>query len=289
MSFHMKLRDCTTVGVGGAAERVVFPRSPGEVREILAAERRSGRTVRTLGAGSNLLVADSGVSGTVLCTKKHLSKVVFLGGHSVVAEAGVMLPRLAVLCALSGLSGVEPLSGIPGTVGGALTMNAGSYGRWIGELVDWVEVADTEGAIHRAEARDIRFAYREAEFPVRGVVVRAGLRFSEGSRESVFERMREWNEKRRAEQPWGEKTFGSTFRNPPGRESAGELLEQAGMKGLREGDAGFSEKHANFIVNCGRATSTDVRRLMVRGQKAVEARSGVLLAPEVRMWGEFDA
>jgi UDP-N-acetylenolpyruvoylglucosamine reductase len=289
VSFHTKLRDYTTIGIGGAADRVVFPRSPSEVREILAAERRSGRTVSTVGAGSNLLVADAGVAGTVLCTKKHLAKVVFLGGCSVIAEAGVMLPRLAVLCALSGLSGIEALSGIPGTVGGALTMNAGSYGRRIGELTDWVEIADTEGEIHRIEPRDIRFGYREAVFPVRGIVVRAGLRFSEGSRESVFERMREWNEKRRAEQPWGEKTFGSTFRNPPGRESAGVLLERAGMKGVLEGDACFSEKHANFIVNRGRATSAEVRRLMVRGQEAVVEQAGVLLAPEVRMWGEIDA
>jgi UDP-N-acetylmuramate dehydrogenase len=289
VSFNTKLRDYTTIGIGGAADRVVFPRSPSEVREILAAERRSGRTVYTVGAGSNLLVADTGVAGTVLCTKKHLSKVVFHGGYSVIAEAGVMLPRLAVLCALSGLSGVEALSGIPGTVGGALTMNAGAYGRQIGELTDWVEVADTEGEIRRIEARDIRFGYRKAEFPVRGIVVRAGLRFSEGSRESVFERMREWNEKRRASQPWGEKTFGSTFRNPPGQDSAGALLERAGMKGVREGDACFSEKHANFMVNRGRATSAEVRRLMVRGQRAVEEKAGVLLTPEVRMWGDFDA
>ncbi len=288
VSFHMKLRDYTTMGIGGAADRVVFPRSPAEVREIIAAERRAGRTAYTMGAGSNLLVSDAGVAATVLCTKKHLSKVVFVGGHSVIAEAGVMLPRLAVLCALSGLSGIEGLSGIPGTVGGALTMNAGAYGRRIGELTDWVEVADAEGEIHRIEARAIRFGYRETEFPVRGVVVRAGFRFSEATREAVFEQMRQWNEKRRVNQPWGEKTFGSTFRNPPAGEGAGALLERAGMRGEREGEACFSEKHANFMVNRGRATASDVRRLMARGQKAVRDLSGVTLVPEVKMWGEFD-
>jgi len=289
VAFHMKLRDHTTIGIGGAADRVMFPRSPAEVREILSAERRAGRAVYTLGAGSNLLVSDAGVSGTVLCTKKHLSKVVFVGGHSVIVEAGVMLPRLAVLCALSGLSGIEALSGIPGTVGGALTLNAGAYGRQIGELVEWVEVADGEGEIHRVEARAIRFGYRETEFPLRGVLVRAGFRFAEGTREAVFELMRQWNEKRRTDQPWGEKTFGSTFRNPPGRDGAGTLLDRAGMKGEREGDACFSEKHANFLLNRGRATATDVRRLMARGQRAVQDRSGILLVPEVKMWGVFDA
>ncbi|HEX9191437.1 MAG TPA: UDP-N-acetylmuramate dehydrogenase [Candidatus Deferrimicrobiaceae bacterium] len=288
VSFHVKMRDYTTIGIGGAADRVAFPRSPAEVREVLAAERRAGRAVHCLGAGSNLLVSDGGVAGTVLCTKKHLSKVVFLSDGSVVAEAGVMLPRLAVLCALSGLSGMEPLSGIPGTVGGALSMNAGAFGRRIGELTEWVEVADGAGEIHRIEARAIRFGYREAEYPVRGVVVRAGFRFAGGTREAVFGQMRQLNERRRANQPWGEKTFGSTFRNPPGTEGAGALLERAGMKGRCEGDACFSEKHANFLVNRGRATAAEVRRLMARGRDAVVAFTGVLLVPEVKMWGDFD-
>jgi len=269
VAFQVKLREHTTIGIGGAADRLVFPRSAAQVREVVVAERRSGRPVQVLGAGSNLLVADGGVSATVLCTKKHLSKVVFLPDGSVVAEAGVMLPRLAVLCALSGLSGMELLCGIPGTVGGALQINAGAYGGSIGELVEWVEIVDAGGEIHRVEARAIRFGA--------------------GTREAVFERMRQFNEKRRANQPWGEKTFGSAFRNPPeGTGKARELLERAGMKGEREGDACFSEKHANFLVNLGRATAADVRRLLSRGQSAVRVSCGVLLLPEVKMWGDFD-
>jgi len=288
VSFHVKLREYTTIGIGGAADRMVFPRSPAQVREVVLAEGAAGREVRVLGAGSNLLVADGGVSATVLCTKKHLSKVVFLSDETVVAEAGVMLPRLAVLCALSGLSGMEPLSGIPGTVGGALSMNAGAYGQGIGERVEWVEVVDAGGEIHRIEARAIRFGYREAIYPVQGIVVRAGFRFAPGTREAVFERMRQMNEKRRSRQPWGERTFGSTFRNPREGEKAAQLLERAGMKGEREGDACFSAKHANFLVNQGRAAAADVRRLMSRGQSAVRVMCGVLLIPEVKMWGEFD-
>ena len=289
VAFQVKLREHTTIGIGGAADRLVFPRSTAQVREVVMAEGRSGRPVKVLGAGSNLLVADSGVSATVLCTKKHLSKVVFHSDGSVVVEAGVMLPRLAVLCALSGISGMEPLSGIPGTVGGALSINAGAYGRSIGELTEWVEVVDAGGEIHRVEARAIRFGYREAEYPVQGIVVRAGFRFGAGTREAVFERMREVNEKRRASQPWGEKTFGSTFRNPPGPEGAAKLLERAGMKGRCEGDACFSEKHANFRGTRGRATAADVRGLMGRGRQAVQAATGILLVSEVKMWGEFDA
>jgi UDP-N-acetylmuramate dehydrogenase len=289
VSFQVKLLEYTTIGIGGAADRLVFPRSTAQVREVVVAEGRSGRPVKILGAGSNLLVADSGVSATVLCTKKHLSKVVFLSDGSVIAEAGVMLPRLGVLCALSGLSGMEPLSGIPGTVGGALSMNAGAYGKSIGELVEWVEVVDAEGEIHRVEARAIRFGYRETKFPVQGIVVRAGFRFGPGTREAVFEQMRQVNEKRRASQPWGERTFGSAFRNPPGGTgSARELLERAGMKGEQEGDACFSPKHANFLVNQGSATAADVRRLLSRGQSAVRISCGILLLPEVKMWGDFD-
>jgi UDP-N-acetylmuramate dehydrogenase len=289
VSLNTKLKDYTTIGIGGPAERMVFPRSFAEVREILSVERLARRTVRTLGAGSNLLVFDDGVYGTILCTKRHLSKVVFIGSNTVIAEAGVMLPRLAVLCALSGLSGIEPLSGIPGTVGGALTMNAGAYHRRIGDLVEWVEIVDADGKLHRVEAKAIQFDYRETVFPVKGVIIRVGFRFVEGTRESVFEQIRHWNEKRRANQPWGEKTFGCAFQNPPGHESAGMLLDRAGMKGEREGDACFSGKHANFILNCGKATAADVLRLMNRGRKAVEERSGILLVPEVKIWGNIDA
>jgi UDP-N-acetylmuramate dehydrogenase len=289
VALQVKLREYTTIGIGGPADRLMFPRSSAQVREIVVSEGRSGRPVQVLGAGSNLLVADGGVSATVLCTKKHLSKVVFLSDGSVVAEAGVMLPRLAVLCALSGLSGMEPLSGIPGTIGGALSMNAGAYEQSIGELTEWVEVIDAAGEIHRVESRAIRFGYREAKYPVQGIVVRAGFRFGPGTRETVFERMRHFNERRRASQPWGEKTFGSAFRNPPeGAGKARELLERAGMKGEREGDACFSEKHANFLVNMGHATAADVRRLLSRGQSAVRLSCGVLLLPEVKLWGDFD-
>jgi UDP-N-acetylmuramate dehydrogenase len=283
-----KLRDFTTVGIGGAADRMVFPNAAREVREVVKAERAAGREVRTLGAGSNLLVSDTGVRGTVVCLKRNMGRILFAGGGTVVADAGTMLPRFAVLCALSGLSGAEELAGIPGTVGGALVMNAGAYGRRIGEIVEWVEIVDADGDLHRFAAREIRFAYRHVFFPADGIIVRAGFRFRAGSPDAAFALMKTVNEKRRATQPWGERTFGSTFRNPEEGERAGRLLEHAGMKGAREGDAVFSDKHANFVVNLGRARASDVLRLMRRGQEAVREISGTMLIPEVRMWGVFD-
>jgi UDP-N-acetylenolpyruvoylglucosamine reductase len=282
------LREFTTVGIGGAAERLAFPSSVRQVREILGMEREAGREVRVLGAGSNLLVSDGGVRGTVLCLRKGLRKVLFAPRGEVVAEAGVMLPRFSVLCALSALSGVEELGGIPGTVGGALSMNAGAFGRWIGEVVEWVEIVDPEGSLHRAAAREIRFSYRTAQLPVPGIIVRAGFRLRPGRPDDAFARMKALNGKRRATQPWGERTFGSTFRNPPGGEAAGALLERAGMKGAREGDAVFSEKHANFLVNRGKATAADAVRLIARGREAVRSLAGVALSTEVTLWGIED-
>ncbi len=286
--FGATMREFTTVGIGGPAEKMVFPHSSREIQEILAAERDAGREVRALGAGSNLLVSDGGVRGTVICLKKNMGNVLFSEGAAVVADGGTMLPRFAVLCALSGLSGAEQLGGIPGTVGGALSMNAGAYGRSIGDIVEWVEIADFEGGMHRVAARDIRFSYRGAAFPVAGIVVRAGLRLRPANPDDVFALMKTLNEKRRASQPWGERTFGSTFRNPHEGEKAGVLLERAGMKGAREGDAFYSEKHANFIVNRGRATAADVVALIARGRVAVRTLAGIELVQEVKMWGAID-
>ncbi len=286
--FGAKLREFTTVGIGGPAERMVFPHSAREILEVIAAERDAGREVRALGAGSNLLVSDRGVSGTVVCLKKNMGNILFSGGAAVVSDGGTMLPRFAVLCALSGLSGAEELAGIPGTIGGALSMNAGAYGRAIADIVEWVEIADADGRFHRVAAREIRFGYRGADLPVAGIIVRAGFRLRPASSDDAVALMKTLNEKRRAAQPWGERTFGSTFRNPPGPEKAGALLERAGMKGVRVGDAVYSEKHANFIVNRGRAAAADVAALIARGREAVRALAGVELVQEVKMWGAVD-
>jgi len=283
--FGAKMRDFTTVGIGGSADRMVFPRSAQEIQQILKMEHERGREVHFLGAGSNLLVHDDGVRGTVLCLKKNMGKMLFSSDGSVVSEGGTMLPRFAVLCALSGFSGAEELAGIPGTVGGGMTMDAGAYGRSIGEIAEWVEIIDGKGELHRFEAGEIRFGYREAEFPVSGVISRVGFRLASGAPDQVFERMKRINEKRRATQPWGERTFGSTVRNPPDREAAGYLLELAGMKGAREGDAVLSEKHANFLVNTARATALDAMRLIERARERVRTTAGVRLALEVKLWG----
>jgi len=280
-----RMRDLTTIGIGGKVDRLFFPRSVGEVREVLLSERAAGGEAKVLGAGSNLLVSDDGVRETVVCLRKHMGEVSFGPAGRVVADAGAMLTRFSVLCALSGLSGAEALGGIPGTLGGALAMNAGAFGRSIGETVEWVEIADSAGRLHRVPAKEIGFSYRTAVYPVTGIIVRAGFCLRPGRSEDSFSRMKELNERRRARQPWGVRTFGSTFRNPPEGERAAVLLERAGMKGAREGDAAYSEKHANFMVNRGRATASQVLRLIARGREAVYSLAGVSLATEVKIWG----
>jgi UDP-N-acetylmuramate dehydrogenase len=278
----------TTVAIGGAASFLQFPRTVQEACEAIAASRTEGLPLLYLGGGSNLLVSDRGVEARVLCLKRHVVKVLFGEGETVVAEGGVMLPRLAVLCSLSGLSGLEELSGIPGTLGGAVMMNAGAWGRTLSDVVEWVEVATGEGRVERVEAREVSFGYRETRLPVEGLVVRAALRLGKGDPDGIFDRMREMNERRRGSQPWGERTFGSAFRNPPGEKGAGALLERAGFRGARRGDACFSPKHAHFVVNLGKATAADVAALLREGKEAVRERFGVELVPEVKFWGEID-
>lgn len=286
--FGARMREFTTIGIGGSVDRMIFPHSPREVQGILRSLSESGIEPMALGAGSNLLVADAGIRATVMCLKGSMGNVLFSGGHSVVAEAGVMLPRFAVLCALSGFSGAEELAGIPGTVGGGLTMNAGAFGRTIAQILKWVEIVSHDGTLSRIPAEKIRFSNRESRIPVRGIIVRAGFRLAPSRTDRVFARMKELNERRRACQPWGERTFGSIFRNPEGGEKAGRLLERSGMKGVAEGDLSISEKHANFMVNRGRGTSRDALRLMDRCREAVHDLCGVVLVPEVRIWGRLD-
>jgi len=286
--FGARMEEFTTVGIGGSVDRMIFPHSAREVQQVLGSLSESGVEPLALGAGSNLLVADAGVRATVLCVKGSMGKVLFSGGASVVAESGTMLPRFAVLCALSGLSGAEEFAGIPGTVGGGLTMNAGAYGRTIGQILEWAEIVSFDGDLVRIPREEIRFSYREALFPVRGIIVRAGFRLAPAPTDRVFARMKEENEKRRASQPWGERTFGSIFRNPENGDGAGRLLEGAGMKGAREGDLSISEKHANFMINRGRGTSRDALRLMERCRETVRSLYGVTLVPEVRIWGTLD-
>ncbi|RMG58040.1 MAG: UDP-N-acetylmuramate dehydrogenase [Deltaproteobacteria bacterium] len=273
-------RKLTTIGTGGPARALVVPFTPGGLKEAVQRLSRAGVPYFTFGKGSNILVPDEGTESVAVWVAEGLTEVSF-NGKGVTVEAGTTLPRAAVLAAASGLSGLEELAGIPGTVGGALVMNAGAFGREIGELVRWVELVTPEGETVRFERGDLVFEYRRTLFPVEGIVSRVCVNLTRGDRDAIFRRMRELNRERKQKQPWGEKTFGSVFKNPPGA-SAGKLLESAGLKGASVGDACVSKKHANFIVNRGRAKTRDVVALIELMRKKVREVHGVDLEPEVR-------
>jgi UDP-N-acetylenolpyruvoylglucosamine reductase len=281
----------TTVRTGGPADFFARPDSPERVAELLAWADREGLPVGVVGSGSNLLVADEGFRGLVLKLDGHLATVEREGTH-LLCGGGARLPQASARAARAGLSGLEFGVNIPGTVGGAVKMNANAYGGDLSRVLEWVEVA-TPGGNDRRRPEQLGFAYRRSSLGPREIVTRASFGLEPADPERVKASLAEMRAQRRAAQPSGIKTFGSTFKNPddPGAmgRSAGVLLDEAGCRGLQVGGARFSEKHANFVENRGDATTADVIALMAAGRRRVRERFDVELEPEVQFLGEVDA
>jgi UDP-N-acetylenolpyruvoylglucosamine reductase len=280
----------TTVRAGGDAELFARPGSERELIEVLAWAAAEALAVEVLGSGSNLLVADAGVRGLVLKLAGELAEIE-RDGHQLVLGGGARLPSAAAKAAGWGLGGLEFGINIPGTVGGAVRMNANAYGGELARVLEWVDVC-TAGGAERRDPGELGFAYRSSNLRPGEVVSRAGFALSEAEPAAVKAILAEMREKRREAQPSGIKTFGSTFKNPDdpraeGR-TAGQLLEAAGCQGLAVGGARFSPKHANFVENTGTATTADVLRVMAEGRRRVHERFGVELEPEVQVLGEVD-
>ncbi|MHC5209765.1 MAG: UDP-N-acetylmuramate dehydrogenase [Planctomycetota bacterium] len=275
----------TTLGVGGRAPWVLEPRSVEELALAVGALGEAGLPFRMLGHGSNLLVSDAGVEEVVVHTRRMTGLVVDGGpqGIRVRALAGCSLMRLVAFCARRGLSGVEPLIGIPGTVGGAVAGNAGSRHGAIGEHLAAVRTLLPDGSLEETPCRPEHFGYRRS--PFRGqVIVEALLELQPSTRRDVEQRTAAILADKRASQPLTARSSGCIFRN--GTEPSGHLIEATGCKGLREGSARVSDRHANFIVNEGGATASDVLALVRRVQDAVRARTGHELELEVEVWGQ---
>jgi UDP-N-acetylmuramate dehydrogenase len=234
-----------------------------------------------LGLGSNLLVGDEGFAGTVIQTQGCLDGLERVGDLDIRAECGVSCAKTARFAARAGLGGAEFLAGIPGTMGGALAMNAGAYGGETWGRVRRVHTIDRQGRVNERWPAEYRIGYRQVEGPAEEWFLDAELTLVPGDSAASLERIRELLELRGRRQPIGLPSCGSVFRNPPG-EHAARLIEAAGLKGLREGGAQVSEKHANFIVNTGEATASDIERLILRVQTEVERSSGVRLVAEVK-------
>jgi len=277
-----------TIRTGGEAEYFARAGSGAQLRELLGWATTIDAPISVVGSGSNLLIADDGVRGLVVKLDRKLALIKH-EGERLVCGGGARLPSVAARAAQAGLSGIEFGVNIPGTVGGAVRMNANAYGGELAKALEWVEVVTAEGSERRAPA-ELGFGYRHSNLTAGEVVARASFVLVPARTVMVKAALAEMRERRHAAQPQGIKTFGSTFKNPEdtraeGR-SAGLLLAKAGCNGLVAGGARFAQKHANFIENTGSASTADVIALMAEGRRRVEERFGVKLEPEVQTLGD---
>jgi len=285
---NASLERFTTVRTGGAAEFFARAGSEAELLELLAWAQSAGEAVSVVGSGSNLLVADEGVRGLVVKLDRELAAIA-VDGPRIVCGGGARLPAVAARSAREGLSGIEFGVNIPGTIGGAVRMNANAYGGELERALEWVEITTAAGVERRSPAQ-LGFAYRRSSLAEGEIVTRAGLLLRSAGAERVRAEIASMRARRHEAQPQGIKTFGSTFKNPEdpraeGR-SAGLLLSQAGCNGLAVGGARFALKHANFIENTGSASTADVIAVMAEGRRRVLELFGVELEPEVQTLGD---
>ncbi|HEV7606871.1 MAG TPA: UDP-N-acetylmuramate dehydrogenase [Steroidobacteraceae bacterium] len=274
----------TSWHIGGAADVYFSPRDRADLLEFLGT-LPEGMPLFWLGLGSNLLVRDGGIRGVVIDTQSGLTRLERVNDTTITCEAGVPCARLARQCIKWGLSPAEFLAGIPGTLGGALAMNAGAFGGETWPRVRSVDVCDARGVDRRRDAREYSFGYRHIVPPAPGEFFLATAMEFDYRPGLTDEAMRELLAKRKETQPIGEWSCGSTFTNPEG-DHAARLIEAAGLKGFRIGDIMVSPKHANFLVNVEAATAADVEKLVAHIQDVVREKFGVALTPEFRTVGE---
>ncbi|HWX74399.1 MAG TPA: UDP-N-acetylmuramate dehydrogenase [Solirubrobacteraceae bacterium] len=277
-----------TVRTGGRAEFFARVANEAQVSELLAWASASGAHPSVVGSGSNLLIADAGVPGLVLKLEGELATIERHGTHLECGGAA-RLPSVAAHAARAGLSGIEFGVNIPGTVGGAVRMNANAYGGELARVLEWVQIATAAGT-GRREPGELALAYRSSNLGEGEIVTRVSFALEEANPAAVRATLADMRARRHAAQPQGIKTFGSTFKNPAESaahgQSAGQLLAAAGCAGLAVGGARFSPKHANFIENTGGASTADVVALMAEGRRRVLERFGVTLEPEVQTLGD---
>lgn len=284
--FNQSMEQWTSFGVGGKADALCFVEDLSTLRRILSYARATGTPYLVVGKGTNLLVRDQGVRGLVLILRGQLAAVERAGmeGDLVSAGAGLGLSNLLHECRRRGLGGLEFLTGIPGTVGGAVAMNAGAWGKETADVLAEVEMVSAGGERVRTERGRLRFSYRKLCLPEGSVIVKAAFQCTRANSQDVGERMRHYRDLRKGSQPLEYASGGSVFKNPPG-DFAGRLIEGVGLKGFRVGGAMISRKHANFIVNTGGAKACDVLALMDLARAKVKEETGVDLQPEIKVVG----
>ena len=277
----------TTMRVGGPADLFASIHNVHELRAIVRFARARAIPLTLLGRGSDVVIADAGIRGLVVQNRAEGSRI-DEAAATYTAESGVPMARAATETQKAGLSGLEFGLAIPGTVGGAVWANAGAHDNDVAAIIDWADVLLADGTETRVAAAELALTYRDSRFKAEpsDVVLQASFRLESADQATIAARLDEIRRWRREHQPLGIPSAGSAFRNPPG-DSAGRLIDAAGLKGLRIGGAAISEKHANFIVNDQKATAADVRAVLDRARDEVARRFGVALVPEIQLLGDW--
>jgi UDP-N-acetylmuramate dehydrogenase len=278
------MRQFTSIKVGGPADSLFFPKDVDELRKLVRYARRKSIPFFILGKGTNLVVRDKGVRGWVISLTQGMKKIQ-LNGEVVEAEGGLPLQRLVQFTIQKGLTGLEPFFGIPGTVGGGLAMNAGAWGAELKDVLRSITLMKDDGEVVERSRPRLKFSYRRLDLPSSWIILKGRFQLKKGKKEEILERVKSYSEMRKRTQPLDSPSAGSIFKNP--KESpAGKWIEEAGLKGFRMGQAMISDRHANFIINLGKATAGEVIDLMELVERKIYEKKGISLEREVKVVGE---
>ena len=277
------LKKHTTYGIGGPADLMIFPKSKQDLIKVIEIINENKIQLTILGSGSNVLVSDNGIRGAVISLKNSL-KQIEVDENILYAECGTMLGKIVKHAVKNNLIGLENLNGVPGTLGGALIMNAGAWGGEISENLIHVEIINSKSEIQKIQKKDLNFSYRQSSFNKDDILLSAKFNLKKADKDIIKENFIEAQSGRKKSQPLNKRSAGSLFKNPKNN-SAGKLLDEAGLKGFSIGDAKISEKHANFFINDGDATSKDMLMLIKKAHKEVKDKFNVNLSLEVKLMG----
>ncbi|MAW09705.1 MAG: UDP-N-acetylenolpyruvoylglucosamine reductase [Candidatus Marinimicrobia bacterium] len=280
------LKKHTTYGIGGPADLMVFPNNKEDLIRVIEIINENNMQLTILGSGSNILVSDNGIRGVVISLKKSL-KEVNVNENILYAECGAMLGKIVRLAVRNNLIGLENLNGVPGTLGGALIMNAGAWGGEISENLVNVELINSKNELKKVPKKDINFSYRKSSFDKNDILLSAEFNLKKAEKNLIKENFSKAQSGRTSSQPLDKRSAGSLFKNPRNN-SAGKLLDNAGLKGFSIGGAKISEKHANFFINDGNASSNEMLQLIKKAHKEVKKQFDIDLSLEVKLIG-FDA
>jgi UDP-N-acetylmuramate dehydrogenase len=282
--FDAPMRRFTSMKVGGPADTLLFPKNQDELKKVVRYARGKKIPLLILGKGTNLVVKDGGIRGWIVNLTQGMKKME-MKGEVVEAEAGSSLQRLVRFSVQKGFTGLEAFSGIPGTVGGGVAMNAGAWGAELKDVLLSVTFMKENGEITERARSKLRFSYRGLAIPSSWIILKGKFGLRKGKRKEIRERMESYLEMRRKRQPLDYPSAGSVFKNPE-EGPAGKWIEESGLKGFRIGQAMVSERHANFIINLGKAKAEEVIRLMELVEKRVFEEKGISLEREVKVVGE---